>query len=235
MPYPQNMVKSVYEFDWGTTGEIQVTGFWGVVSQEGTANFGDWDEIAPAIAEKLVTSWATQMPKSYFSPQVKARRAICYHYDQALHEVLDRAEHAFDGTNVWAGSASESLPPQLSVVVSPYAYDPATYVQHRDSKRGRMYLPTPSAGILNGNGQLDQTQQDNFVNVTVALFNAITGALELEHGGVNDQTRYRPYIRSTKLLDAFKVTHVRCGQVVDTQERRRNKLPENYRQGTINV
>ena len=120
MAFPENMVYVRWDFGWKGTEEIQVTGAWGVVTQEGTGAFPDWQKLVDAIAEKGCAAWSEEMGAGAYSLGVKANRCVAYHYSQDHKEVLHRGEHAFDPDYSWAGTASSSLPPQCSIVASLY-------------------------------------------------------------------------------------------------------------------
>ena len=146
MPFPENMVQVRWEFSWKGTPEIQTTSCWGVVTQEGSGAFPDWQPTVDAIALKGVTAWAAQMGAAAFSFGVKANRVIAYHYRQDHKEVLHRGEAAFDPDHSWAGTASSSMTPQNTVVGSLYAYDPAGFAPPEGAQARPDVPPNPVAG-----------------------------------------------------------------------------------------
>lgn len=236
MPFPENMVYIRYEFAWSTT-EIQDTGLWAEVVQEGTVAFPGWDDdLMQALADKAVEAWVQGFDaEARFSAQVDAVRAVVYHYDQSHNNVLDRSEAAFTDANAWGGTASSSMPPQATVALSLYGYDPAAYTPQRARKRGRMYLPTPAAGDLDGTGTLSPTIQGQYLEMGQNFMNALTGVLDLPDAPPGDSVHIRPAISSVAGSIATRVGWLRVGRVVDTQRRRRNKLAEQYVTGTINT
>nr|CRY96016.1 hypothetical protein [uncultured prokaryote] len=229
------MVKVNFEFDWGTTGEIQDTGFWCLVSQDGVASFGDWDEITAAIAQRGVEAWKANIGQGNFSEPLIGRRVVAYHYRQDHKEILDRAEYGFSGANEWKGTATSPMPPENTVVVSLYGYDPSTYTPQRARKRGRMYMPTFGATQMGAGGVLASSTQQGWLDVTKNFFNDFTSALDVLEQPSLDDTHARPYVVSVAGQIATKVTHLRVGRVTDTQRRRRNRLPEEYIQAPINT
>lgn len=235
MPFPENMVQVRWEFSWKGTPEIQTTSCWGVVTQEGSGAFPDWQPTVDAIALKGVTAWAAQMGAAAFSFGVKANRVIAYHYRQDHKEVLHRGEAAFDPDHSWAGTASSSMPPQNTVVGSLYAYDPAGFAPQRARKRGRMYLPTLSPAQVDGRGVLTEGQAGTWASMFAALFDDLTGTLDVAGDPVASAPHWRPYVSSGAAQDAYKVTHVRVGTTVDTHRSRRNGIPETYVTADINV
>lgn len=236
MPFPQNMIYIRYEFAWQNT-EIQDTGLWAEVVQEGAAAFPGWgDNTMQALADKAVNAWVAGFDaEARFSASVDAVRAVVYHYDQSHNEVLDRSEAAFTDANAWGGTASNSMPPQNSVVLSLYGYDPAGYTPQRGRKRGRMYLPTPAAGDIDATGKLTVTIQQQYLDMGTNFMNALTGQLDIPDEAESGDTHIRPVVNSVAGSIATRVGWLRVGRVVDTQRRRRNKLSEDYLTGTINT
>lgn len=229
------MVLVRWDFGWKGTEEIQSVSCWGKVTQEGTAGFPDWQPLVDALSEKGCDAWSTQMGASGYSLGVKALRCVAYHYSQDHKDVLHRGEHAFDPDYSWAGTAASSLPPQNTIVLSLYAFDPAGFAQQRARKRGRMYLPTPAPAQLDGTGTLTDGATIGWVTMAKNFFNAMTGELELPDAVPTSHPRWRPYVSSVAGQASYKVTHVRVGSTVDTQRRRRNQLPERYQALPINT
>jgi hypothetical protein len=232
MPFPEDMVYVRWEFAWnvGSTDiEIQDFGLWGVVLNETIGPFPDWQDVVDAIALKGVTSWVDHWLPAGFTGRVIARRVVAYHYDQPHANVLHRGEAAFSDDNSWAGTG-DALPPQTTVAVSTYAFDPSGFATQARRKRGRFYLPTPARAQLDSDGELTSTNQNNILANAVAFCNAMSGAL-----GVGTEVHWRPYVNSVAGSMANEVTHLRVGRIVDTQRRRRNKLAEAYVTDEINT
>lgn len=226
------MVYLRWEFGWNVASadiEIQDFGLWGVVINDTIGPFPDWQDIVDAVAAKGVTSWFDNWQQGTFASRVAARRCVAYHYDQAHANVLHRGESSFTGGEAWQGNG-DALPPQTTVCVSTYAFDPAGFASQARRKRGRFYLPTPGRSQLDTDGELTTLSQTTFLNNSVAMCNALTGAL-----GVGTEVHWRPYVNSVAGQMANEVTHLRVGRVVDTQRRRRNKLAELYMTDEINT
>lgn len=228
MPFPENMAYVRFDFNWRDSVEIQTFGLWGIVSNEGVGPFGNWQEIVEALAQRGVEAWFDNFPKTDFSRGVQAQRVVCYHYRQDHKEVLHRAEAAFADEWAWQASTGSSLPPQDTIVASLYAYDPAGYAPQRARKRGRIYLPTPAQGVVDGSGQMTLGGAGGWAGYVKAFLNDMTAELEDTGGGTLVDTRWRPYVTSVAGQMATQVSHVRVGTVIDTQRRRRSQLPETY-------
>lgn len=218
-----------WEFRWGTTGEIQDTGLWcHLEREEGTLL--DWDTATQAAADKAVGAWATEMGEPAFAPSVVGVRAVAYHYDADLKHALNRAEAGFTGDNEWAGSGAADLPPENTMVMSLYSYEPSSYVANRARRRGRMYLPTPAVAQLQGSYQFPQSQVLVWLNMFNSMLNNLQGNISVPSVGAH----LRPRIVSRggnggpAAEATYPVTYLRMGRLVDTQRRRRNQLPEEY-------
>lgn len=225
MAYPEDMVYCRLDFTAGAD-EIQNTGFWARVEGASGVDF-TWSDFVNNAAEKIVQSWHDDFATAAFSPYITAQRCVVYHYSQDHKTVLDRGEAAFTGDNAWAGSGTTALPPQVSLVLSLYGYDPATFVANRQHKRGRMYLPTHAGGNTNVD-----TATGTFSDVSGLLGQCADFWADLQgpiDTGLGDHANLQPVISSSfaggTVTDA---DWLRMGRVFDTQRRRRNKLSENY-------
>lgn len=235
MAFPQNMIYVRYEFGWVGNLEIQDTGFW--AQYQGPDAPVDplvWDSAVNLYAAWAVGAWASNWGRPAFSADLTALRCVVYHYDQPLKNVLNRGEAAFTGDSAWAGSATTSLPPQDTVALGMYGYDPTTFVANRARKRGRMYLPTPAPNQISGGGWLTPGAQASFLSQGVNWFNEC--AAEGSYGATG---RFMPVVvsRGGKGGDAAQgvtpISHLRVGRVIDTQRRRRNNIDELYVQGPV--
>lgn len=235
MPYPENMVYLRYDFSWKTTPEIQTFGLWGIVRNEGTGSFGEWQVLVDSLATLAVDAWFEEMGMGFYSLGVKATRAIAYHYRQDHKEVLHRGEAGFDGAKAWAGTANSSMPPQNTVVASLYGYDPSGFATQRARKRGRVYLPTPSPAVIDGTGQMPPGTTGSWADVVRDWLNALTAVIPDSGGGIVSEHHFRPVVSSVAGQMATDVTHIRVGSVIDTQRRRRAQLTEVYENRAINT
>jgi hypothetical protein len=235
MPFPEDMAYVRYDFTWSTTPEIQTFGMWGIVTNEGSGAFGDWQVLVDSLAELAVDSWWSVMPADIYSFGVKAARCVVYHYRQDHKEVLNRGEVSFLPDRPWKGSATGSLPPENTVVASLYGYDPAGYAPQRARKRGRIYLPTPAPSAVDGTGTMTPTTTAAYATGVQSWLNALTSSIEPGGSGIISDHHWRPYVTSTAGQMATKVQAIKVGNVIDTQRRRRRQLTELYETRTINV
>lgn len=111
-----------------------------------------------------------------------------------------------------AGGGAESLPPQVSEVISLRTSSPGA--RHR----GRMYLPPLASNCLTANGRLDSSVRTTVLNGMKDFFddwNADANTLPVA-------------VASNAGSFVETVTHIQLGDVFDTQRRRRDRLPESY-------
>lgn len=116
-----------------------------------------------------------------------------------------------------AGADTTALPPQTSVVVSLLTGTPGA------RNRGRMYFPSPGRTALTATGRLSTTARD-VLRDRMKVF--------LDHWNA-DPVTMPAAVASNAGLFVASVTSIRVGDVVDTQRRRRDSLPEAYAVGTI--
>lgn len=114
------------------------------------------------------------------------------------------------------GVASSSLlPPQNSVCVSLQ-----TPVRGRHG-RGRIYLPVPPSGSLDGVGEVSTVARGQIVAATAAMLEDLSVTSPLpENPNVEVIVTGAPWTKYGR------VDEISVGNIVDTQRRRRNQLPE---------
>lgn len=123
-----------------------------------------------------------------------------------------RATHTTLLATSSAGSGTVSLPPQCSVVAS--LRTPTAGPRGR----GRMYLPVPAVAALVNSGRIGPGPRQGFADGLQLFFNdwnadALTAPVGVASGMGGFVTT---------------VTRIEIGDVVDTQRRRRDALPEDY-------
>lgn len=117
-------------------------------------------------------------------------------------------------------SSSTSLPPQCSVVASLM-----TAVAGRKGK-GRIYMPAPPTALVTvAGGLLSSGAATNQATAAAALLDDLTYI-----DGEAPETFVHPIVTGSPWTKYSKVKAVRCGNVIDTQRRRRNQITETYQQ-----
>lgn len=107
-------------------------------------------------------------------------------------------------------SAGNTLPPQCAVAISLLTGFPGR------TKRGRMFLPIRGSTLLTGDGLLGNTFAQDWADDAAAFFSDFNNSL----------SGRRIVVLSGKDSAAYNITSVSVGNVIDTQRRRRNSLPE---------
>lgn len=121
------------------------------------------------------------------------------------------------------GAVSVSLPNQCALVVS--LITPRAGARYR----GRIYVPA-LAMLVGANGRLQPSQAGPFLAATVTLLKGLNTAAA---------ANLSPTLWSLDVVSgvgagaATNITSVRVGDVIDTQRRRRDALPENYLVGSL--
>lgn len=123
-------------------------------------------------------------------------------------------------TAVAGNSGQIGYPPQISLTATLLAGNGRGL-----AGKGRMYLPGISAG-LDATGHLGGTQNQNIANRLKTFFDAVEASIDVPGQLINASHGRAPFTGSTATNRA--VTHVRVGNVYDTQRRRRNSLVESY-------
>lgn len=130
------------------------------------------------------------------------------------------AQAAFSGTQT--GGSTPYGPPQSSVVLSLRSDTPGA------RGRGRLYWPALGLSPTYGSGRLTTAQQSSIGSAAVTYLRAIQDALK---AGIEP-----PLSAATFELAVFSkvsgghslINRILVGDVLDTQRRRRDALPENY-------
>lgn len=213
-----------YEFDAAVDQEIQDTGFW--------ANLEVESGIAPepgyfldTALDKLQSAWA-EWTTSNFSTDITGRRIVGYYYGGQAEAVVARAERAL----TFNGSGGR-LPLQCTVVLSEYGYDPSVYVADRANKRGRMYLPTPSDGVMGTDPYMTPTAQAQYLSDAQDWYQTAVESILVNVA--EEEGNLRPGVVSKAKQTFEPWQFFRVGRIIDTQRRRRNALTENYVSGAV--
>ena len=143
-------------------------------------------------------------------------------------EVRDDASDALIGisqtnrVSPLSGSGSPGMPPQAAVVFSLRTNTPG------GSGRGRLYWPALGAG-LGTNGRLQSTFPGLINGQMKTYLLAQRDALAAAFPTIG----FNVAVRSRQTKTTPHVVRMQCGDVVDTQRRRRDRFPEAYNNVTI--
>lgn len=168
--------------------------------------------VATALPAGLATWWAassTSQMKALLGAQGQITSVSVYGYGPSGPASAQGA--ATLGTPL-VGTANSTAPPQCSSVMSLLTDRPGS------SYRGRIYWPalTPSLSTSLVSS-IAQASGPGLVGLIATIQTAL-----LEAGP------YTPVVYSQARNEVTEVTRVRVGNVIDTQRRRRDALPESY-------
>lgn len=185
----------------------------------------DWagdmtQRYANLVKDGITSQWANI--KAFHYQGVSIQRVDAYHLDTSGH-ALHKATALPDTATPLHGTASGGqLPPEVSLVLSLLAYDPAGFTPQSSRKRGRIYLPGIAQSLCNANGR---------VNNVSTVVNPWAAALSYMHlrqmgnnqQGVPDETAHLGVLSKTGGIFTDLVT-LRGDDLFDVQRRRQNGL-----------
>lgn len=123
-------------------------------------------------------------------------------------------------TAIQGQSAATGFPPQVSLVATLLADNGRGL-----AGKGRMYLPGIAASI-DGTGHLATGTNQTIATNLKTFMDAVNGSADVPGQLINASHGRAPFTGSTATNRI--VTHIRVGNVYDTQRRRRNSLVESY-------
>jgi hypothetical protein len=222
MAYPKNFLRLTWLFNMAAYGEIAETGLH--VTTLGTSPFDAVAALA-AVTTTQATTLETAMGTLLSGTNIKfgaygtlngLKIAACGTDGDYLTDPRVFTDYSVDGNDT-------HVPPQCSIVLSlrsGTAFGTANY--------GRMYLPWttfPQDGTL-PYGTVTDT--DQLAVAGVAFIHAVNTAAAAWTAGSSVVNLSQKDAGTVK-----PVTKVMVGNVIDTQRRRRNKLPEVYSVGVV--
>lgn len=117
-----------------------------------------------------------------------------------------------------AGTGTVSMPPQCAAVISLRTGTPGA------RGRGRLYWPTLAASLGSTNGRWVNASRDSFLAAAKTYLSAVGTAMQTPLS-VSGSTLT---VWSRANAGASPVNVLQMGDVIDTQRRRRDNLPESY-------
>ena len=216
VPNPQNENRT--ESDW------TITGNWKVVAGLNTFSPDDYlnDQAAPAFsawASNSRISSTCRMTSLKLSPIVAPLGHLipAPPYAQGSPMVLNWTQNLPVG-----GAPAAILPLQNALVMSHRTSAPGRH------GRGRMFRPGLNpANNLTGTGYVNTVATQDYANAQATLLEA------LQIGTSSGEPNVRAIITGKPFSRYAIIDQVRCGNVVDTQRRRRRSLPETSSVATV--
>ena len=177
----------------------------------GSVDQGALDTAAQAVAN--LTPGANLL--SVLSPQLSytgARLEVRHDADDSLLAISIATRAA-----PLVGTGTLRMPPQAAVVISLRTNTPGA------RGRGRLFWPTPAAAV-DTNFRIASTLQTAMLTDAKTWFQAIEGILASNFPSIG----FNLAVRSKANAATPHVVRLQVGNVIDTQRRRRDALPESY-------
>lgn len=172
----------------------------------------------PGLSTDAAARWRTWITTgaAYAGP-CSLLDVTCSNIDQnGIIEAQAQAAPATAG----AGPGGQVLPNQIAAVVTLQTETPGP------RGRGRMFLPALATPIAAG-GRITTTVRDGMLSAAFTLIKGIADdlALRTTAGSVRVVVSSKPLLLAPTNRDVIRL---RMGDVLDTQRRRRDKMPESY-------
>lgn len=214
IPTDTSVYRIVWSGTYGTTPEeIFAYGRWAYAAlDEDMEAILDTvqDDVTNLLAESTTGSTPFSAISQIFPSDVKWTLVKVHKVNAATGEMIGES-HMRELTDVGLGAEGNGLPYQLSLAVTAQAAFPDR------KRRTRFYLPRFVHNALNGHGRVLPTLVDDIITQLTFQYNA-------------NKIASTPvtYCTLSKGLTAanFEIDRFYTGDVIDTQRRRRNKLPE---------
>ena len=229
MPIPPGTLRVTFQTVLGGS-EIALYGFHcQVLDVEGVNN-----ELLRQVAEKARDEWISAMSveKPAWASSVVWQAVRCDLLSIApgpgYKKVVDSgfSEFGTSGPTSYAGTGTDSLPWECSMVVSLAAYPQGAFAVNKGRLRGRFYLPPMVKGVVSGvTGEFNAQAVSNTVGEMGTFLEAMNGPISTE---IDDDLRV--VVLSGVNDSVAAVEHIWIDSKVDSQRRRENRQPATVRQ-----
>jgi hypothetical protein len=184
---------------------------------------------APTINAVLndMANAALASQSAHVTPSHWGGSTVCDHVRVALedtsgHTLFEKIVSA-SGALAWSGTGSgRQLPYSQSIAISLYGYEPGNFDPFGRYKRGRFYLPPPTADVLDSSntGTLDHTVLADIAGDWGTVLS------ELQGHTYSGFPTFAPVlvINSRASVAAYPVTWIRTDDKMDNQRRRQNGI-----------
>lgn len=196
-------------------GHFNVSQSWSVGFWQSFTPSGDFVNQANADAALTamntpVNTWVTSLKTLIWSNLTNFDNTALYLYrpGSARADLVSRSN-----PTAQSGSASTPHPPQCALVISTRSVTPGR------SGRGRIYLPV-TAGALGGDGQMAVATLNSVATATATFLSSLD-TLDLTTQGMST---HHLVIASFTKGSVAGITRIVTDSVVDTQQRRRDKV-----------
>lgn len=214
IPPDVDMIRAVWSGTYGNTPEeIFAYGRWAYCPAD--AALSDvldtiQDDVTNMLAESVSGSTPFPTVVSIFPSDVKWTLVKVHKVDKATGAMLGESE-ARELTDAGTGAEGNGLPYQLSLAVTAEAAFPDR------KRRTRFFLPRFVHNALDGHGRVLPDVVASIQTQLVFQYNA---------NKIADTPVTYCTLSKGLVANNFEIDRFRTGDVIDTQRRRRNKLPE---------
>lgn len=220
MPLPSNLIKVTWNFelDGGLDngGDIAQPSAW-FWPDAGAP--GDVQDALEGQSQTAYEAWASNFSDGSFPTSVVLVSVRTTLYNSGL---IAQSVGEYAPTTKWAGTASASMPWQLTFCAGLYSFQPGTYTPNNRRKRGRMFLP-PLATNQMQNGLRGVLGPSN----VTGLLDSLAGCLadtraSTVWGPSGGEGAAGPQVVSRVDATIREALYLTGDQVLDTQRRRTN-------------
>lgn len=184
-----------------------------------------WDQGKGNAAAAAIAAIVVPTPLQQLASTGGKVSTVRLEYRTDSHTLLGAAEAAYTGG--WTSNEPPGKPPQSSVVLSLRSDVPGA------RGRGRLYWPALGAGIDTNTLRISSPTTSVISMNAVTYLRAIQDAIKAEvYGGASPITVKLTVVSKTSGTRT-DVNRIMVGNVIDTQRRRRDKLPETYAQAAF--
>ena len=214
IPSDVDMIRATWSGTYGATPEeIFAYGRWAYTTADADLEAvldTLQDDVTNLLAETVTGSTPFSAIGQAFPSDVKWTLLKVHKVDKATGAMLGES-HMRELTDVGTGAEGNGLPYQLTLAVTAEAAFP------NRKRRTRFYLPRFVHNALNGHGR-----------VLPDLLESINTQLHFQYNANKIADPPVTYCTLSKCLVAnnYELDRLYVGDVIDTQRRRRNKLPE---------
>jgi hypothetical protein len=217
---------------------------WSVIGASSSHTETDWDTVTNYTIDGPLTNsfdpesyltdyvmptlgtWSTQ---NAFSNHVRTLGAALYPCDTTGNAIDYSVARGTFHTPLLGNGSAKMLPTENSLVSS------WTTGRNGPRGRGRIFPPPITTDVIDSYGQVDTSSADTYMAIAVDLIEGLAFHGVGTDGAVVQTVVTGPATSAGmgRYSSYAVITGCRVGLVVDTQRRRRNKLPEKYRHTTV--
>ena len=221
MAFPQHWLLS-----WGGTlyggQDIWVNGIRMAVPVGGNPGTVNETDLLVDFATDIAAH--VQSPDSAYSNRTQLEWVKFNEIDSLGRYVDEGTTHVHEYPTPISGTQSSSYPAQVSLVISMRTPQARGY-----ASKGRLYVPVPKAFSIGGLGYIDVF---NMQPVADAWSTFITNLNNMP--GIDEANIVASVVSKVPATGATNpITNIRVGNVLDTQTRRRNQIPETYADAAV--